>query len=95
MSKKKVDFHDFEGLLDKAYEELPENVKHHTSRFEVPAAVVTIEGNKTIIENFRDIAEAMNRDPNHLSSSSCARWQRLELSREGASSCRDALRPIS
>ncbi|KUH31758.1 translation initiation factor IF-2 subunit beta [Thermococcus celericrescens] len=66
MSEKKVDFYDFEDLLDKAYEELPENVKHHTSRFEVPAAAVTIAGNRTIIENFVDIAEAMNRDPNHL-----------------------------
>lgn len=62
----KVDFYDFEKLLDKAYEELPENVKHHHSRFEVPPAQVTIAGNRTIIENFVDIAEAMNRDPNHL-----------------------------
>jgi translation initiation factor 2 subunit 2 len=61
-----IDFYDFEKLLDKAYEELPENVKSHRSRFEVPAAVVTIAGNRTIIENFVDIAEAMNRDPNHL-----------------------------
>lgn len=61
-----IDFYDFEKLLDKAYEELPENVKHHRSRFEVPAALVTIAGNRTIIENFVDIAEAMNRDPNHL-----------------------------
>jgi len=61
-----IDFYDFEKLLDKAYEELPENVKSHKSRFEVPPAVVTIAGNRTIIENFVDIAEAMNRDPNHL-----------------------------
>ncbi|WP_297490648.1 translation initiation factor IF-2 subunit beta [Thermococcus sp.] len=61
-----TDFYDFERLLDKAYEELPENVKFHRSRFEVPAAQVTIAGNRTIIENFADIAEAMNRDPNHL-----------------------------
>lgn len=27
---------------------------------------MTIEGNKTIIENFKDIAEALNRDPQHL-----------------------------
>ncbi|MCD6558640.1 translation initiation factor IF-2 subunit beta [Palaeococcus sp. (in: euryarchaeotes)] len=59
-------FYDYEGLLEKAYEELPENVKHHGSRFEVPPASVTIEGNKTIIDNFMDIAEAMNRDPQHL-----------------------------
>ncbi|NJE07180.1 translation initiation factor IF-2 subunit beta [Thermococcus sp. M39] len=62
----KHDYYDYEKLLEKAYDELPENVKQHTSRFEVPVAIVTIEGNKTIIENFRDIAEAMNRDPNHL-----------------------------
>ncbi|ACS34527.1 MULTISPECIES: translation initiation factor IF-2 subunit beta [Thermococcus] len=61
-----IDFYDFERLLDKAYEELPENVKSHKSRFEVPPAVVTIAGNRTIIENFVDIAEAMNRDPSHL-----------------------------
>ncbi|WP_297498759.1 translation initiation factor IF-2 subunit beta [Thermococcus sp.] len=61
-----IDFYDFEKLLDKAYGELPENVKSYRSRFEVPAAQVTIAGNRTIIENFVDIAEAMNRDPNHL-----------------------------
>jgi len=61
-----IDFYDFERLLDKAYEELPENVKSHRSRFEVPAAQVTIAGNRTIIENFADIAEAMNREPSHL-----------------------------
>ncbi len=66
MSEKKVDFYDFEGLLEKAHDELPENVKNHASRFEVPAAQVTIAGNRTIIENFLDIAEAMNREPNHL-----------------------------
>ncbi len=63
---KKVDFYDFEGLLNKAYEELPENVRQHSSRFEVPAAMVMISGSRTIIENFMDIAEAMNRDPSHL-----------------------------
>jgi translation initiation factor 2 subunit 2 len=62
----KTDFYDFESLLDKAYDELPENIKEHSSRFEVPPAQVTIAGNRTIIENFVDIAEAMNRDPNHL-----------------------------
>ena len=66
MDEKKMNFYEYEALLDKAYEELPENVKHHTSRFEVPAAVVNIEGNRTIIENFKDISDALNRDPNHL-----------------------------
>ncbi|WP_048151761.1 translation initiation factor IF-2 subunit beta [Palaeococcus ferrophilus] len=66
MVEKEIDYYDYEGLLEKAYEELPENVKHHGSRFEVPPAQVTIAGSRTIIENFMDIAEAMNRDPNHL-----------------------------
>ncbi len=57
---------DFDKLIDKAYEELPENVKHHTSRFEVPAAVVTIAGSRTIIENLVDISDALNREPGHL-----------------------------
>lgn len=61
-----IDYYDYEKLLEKAYQELPENVKHHKSRFEVPGALVTIEGNKTIIENFKDIADALNRDPQHL-----------------------------
>lgn len=91
----KVDFYDFEKLLDKAYEELPENVKHHHSRFEVPPAQVTIAGNRTIIENFVDIAEAMNRDPNHLLKFILRRSLPLEPSRAGGQFSRDALRRTS
>lgn len=56
---------DYDKLLDRAIEQLPQKV-FETKRFTVPKAYSVIQGNRTIIQNFKEIAEALNRDPQHL-----------------------------
>ncbi len=56
---------DYDKLLDRAIEQLPPEV-FETKRFSVPKAYSVIQGNRTFIQNFREIADALNRDPQHL-----------------------------
>ncbi len=56
---------DYEKMLEEAYEQLPPSVFEH-KRFEVPRPTVTISGSRTILHNFKDICEVINRDPNHV-----------------------------
>lgn len=56
---------DYDKLLDRAIDQLPQKV-FETKRFIVPKAYSVIQGNRTIIQNFKEIAEALNRDPQHL-----------------------------
>jgi translation initiation factor 2 subunit 2 len=44
---------------------LPEKV-FEQSRFEIPKSDSFTMGNRTIVKNFQEIAQKMNRDPNHL-----------------------------
>lgn len=55
----------YENMLDRALSELPEKV-FEKSRFEIPKSDSFTMGNRTIIRNFQEIAQKMNRDPNHL-----------------------------
>ena len=55
----------YERLLDRARQQLPPEV-FERKRFEIPKSVIFVEGNRTIVRNFRDIASALNRDPQHL-----------------------------
>ncbi len=55
----------YEDLLNRAIDQLPPEV-FETKRFSVPKAYSVIQGNRTFIQNFKDIAEALNRDPQHL-----------------------------
>ncbi|KZX11001.1 translation initiation factor IF-2 subunit beta [Methanobrevibacter filiformis] len=55
----------YDDLLDRAIEQLPPEV-FETKRFSVPKAYSVIQGNRTFVQNFKDIAEALNRDPQHL-----------------------------
>ncbi len=55
----------YEKLLERAKISLPE-IKETSERFEIPKVAGHIEGNKTIISNFADIAKTFNRDQNHL-----------------------------
>ncbi len=57
--------YDYEFLLKRVRDALPENVKHK-ERFEVPRAEVLHEGKNTIIRNFTNIAKRVNRDPIHI-----------------------------
>lgn len=56
---------DYERLLDRALEQVPKAVLE-SSRFQIPEAEVAIVGNRTILRNFRNLASALNREPEHL-----------------------------
>jgi len=56
-----VDYFDYKELLKRARSQLPE-VVFSDVRFEIPSADSFVEGNRTIIKNFRDIAKFMERD---------------------------------
>jgi len=57
--------YDYEKLLGRAWNSLPEKLRS-MSRFEIPVASTIIEGNQTIIRNFNEIADMLNRDPKHI-----------------------------
>ena len=61
MSKK----FDYNKLLDRARSKIPDKVMEK-SRFEPPMPDSTIEGNRTFIRNWHQIATALHRDENHL-----------------------------
>ena len=56
----------YRELLERAQSQLPSDVREH-KRFEVPAASkLHIVGMRTILSNFKEICEALNRDPRHV-----------------------------
>ncbi len=55
----------YEDLLDRAEEEIPETTKEE-SRFKVPEADVDVSGNQTTLKNLRSLANDLGRDPDHL-----------------------------
>jgi translation initiation factor 2 subunit 2 len=56
---------DYESLLDKARENIPRDIRS-SARWKLPEPKVMIEGSQTIIRNFSDIVDMMNRDGNHV-----------------------------
>jgi len=56
---------EYEGLLKRARERLPESV-FEKERFEIPKVRGHIEGNKTVISNFVQIAGILRRPVEHL-----------------------------
>jgi len=56
---------DYEKALKRARENLPEAV-FEKERFEIPNVRGHIEGNKTVISNFRQIASVLRRPVEHL-----------------------------
>jgi translation initiation factor 2 subunit 2 len=55
----------YEDMLKQGRKDLPELVLKK-SRFEIPKVKGHIQGNKTIISNFRQVAQTLGRDPNHI-----------------------------
>jgi len=53
------------NLLDRAWDALPEKLKHE-ERFEMPEARIFREGNYTIIQNFNEISDRLGRGPNEI-----------------------------
>lgn len=55
----------YREMLDRAYEELPE-LKGTYERFSVPRPDVRRAGRRTVIMNFKELADELNRTPEHL-----------------------------
>ncbi|MFX1418651.1 MAG: translation initiation factor IF-2 subunit beta [Promethearchaeota archaeon] len=60
-----MDLKNYNELLDKAYEKIPDNVKQ-SSRFETPKVELYIESRNTFITNFNKIISVLNRDKKHF-----------------------------
>lgn len=56
---------DYRAMLDRAYGEIPEQVKNY-KRWTVPRPDVRSIGRRTVIMNFKYIADYVGRDPEHL-----------------------------
>jgi translation initiation factor 2 subunit 2 len=55
----------YEEMLKKGRKELPESV-FNIERFEIPKVTGHLQGNKTVISNFHQIADTLGRSPEHL-----------------------------
>jgi translation initiation factor 2 subunit 2 len=55
----------YDDLLKRACEQLPE-VQAKQERLELPRIFIQTVGMRTIISNFKEIADALDRDPQHL-----------------------------
>ena len=56
---------DYKTMLDRAYKELPV-LTNYVDRFAVPRANIALQGRKTVIINFKEIADQLRREPDHL-----------------------------
>ncbi|MDY6765587.1 MAG: translation initiation factor IF-2 subunit beta [Halobacteria archaeon] len=56
---------DYESQLDRAMENLPD-IAGSEDRFEVPSPSVRTEGKSTILENFQELLDVLNRDEDHV-----------------------------
>ncbi|MCS4541223.1 MAG: translation initiation factor IF-2 subunit beta [Euryarchaeota archaeon] len=55
----------YESLLERAQAKLPKKTLEDV-RFKIPEITSFVEGNQTIIQNIREVASKLNRDPKHL-----------------------------
>jgi translation initiation factor 2 subunit 2 len=56
---------DYEALLDRAISNLPD-METTDARFVIPEPKILVEGKTTILDNFNNIADVLNREPDHL-----------------------------
>jgi translation initiation factor 2 subunit 2 len=56
---------DYEAMLNRAKEQLPENIRN-TQRFELQKVKGLIQGNKTILSNLSQIADQCQRPAEHI-----------------------------
>ena len=57
--------YDYEKLLERARSQIPEVVSKR-ERLELPRTILSVIGMRTVVYNFKEVAEALNRDPQHL-----------------------------
>ena len=60
-----MDIYNYDDLLDKAYDEVPDNIKK-MERFEIPKVELRFEGKNTFITNFSKIINVLNRTEKHF-----------------------------
>lgn len=58
-------FHEYDWMLKRAREKLPKT-EGKVAKFEIPKAEVLVQGNKTMIRNFGEIADILNRKADHM-----------------------------
>lgn len=56
---------DYDELLKRGLKKVPDKIEDK-ERFEMPRMRAQIEGSRTIITNFSEVASALRRDPKHL-----------------------------
>jgi translation initiation factor 2 subunit 2 len=56
---------DYEALLDRAIANLPD-METTDARFVIPEPKIMVEGKTTILDNFNNIADVLNRNPDHV-----------------------------
>lgn len=56
---------DYKAMLDRAHKELPDQVEAY-ERWTVPRPDVRVVGRRTVVMNFKEIADELRRDPDHL-----------------------------
>lgn len=52
---------DYEKMLEEAYSQLPQEI-FERKRFEIPRPDCTVYGSRTVLHNFKEICDALNRD---------------------------------
>lgn len=57
--------YNYEELLKRARSQIPE-IAMKQERLEVPRLRMSVVGMRTILHNFKEIADIMNRDPQHI-----------------------------
>lgn len=57
---------EYQKLLNRAREGLPDTAEAEAVRFEMPKFESFVEGNQTVIKNFTDVARTLERKPAHL-----------------------------
>ena len=57
--------YEYDALLDRARERIPKDISER-SRWTMPEPDILIEGSQTILRNFADVVNAMDRDANHV-----------------------------
>jgi translation initiation factor 2 subunit 2 len=56
---------EYKDMLKKARSEMPESV-FQSERFEIPKVAGHLQGNRTVVSNFFQIADTLGRSPEHL-----------------------------
>ena len=64
-SRTAVTNHDYEELLERARDRIPKDISER-SRWTMPKPDIMIEGSQTILRNFSEIVDSMDRDANHV-----------------------------